>query len=288
VFFTQLVNGLIVGSGYGLVAVGLNYTLGLARVFNFAYGAFYAWAAYAGIAIGGALAWGGHVNYVAVCLLTLIVMAVIAALFAVGVVFPAITRSDMTVMVATLGVSIAMPNLAQMLFGSDATSLPSSLTQHNIHLDSVRINAQGLVSIVAALVFTTALVLFNNGTRIGTRLRAAAENRELAAASGVNVSLSHVVAVVVGIIVATIACVSFSPLTVVTTTMGNQVLIVAFAAIAMAGIGRLWGALIVGFGIGVFEAMFVAYVNPTYSSVAIYAALILLLLVRPKGLFGGH
>jgi branched-chain amino acid transport system permease protein len=284
VFLSQLLNGIVTGSGYGIVAVGLTYTLGLARIFNFAYGTFYVFAAYVAIKLSPVAAGG----YVLASLIAVLAVATGGIIFAIVVVFPSIRRSDLAVMIATLGVDIALTNVGQKIFGANTEALNSPLTNHLIRLGGQKISAQGILTVVASFALTGALSWFILKTRRGTQLRAAAEHSELAAASGINVSVNYILAVVIGIVVAALGAVLYAPLTVVTSSSGNDILLISFAVIALAGVGQLWGALAVGFGVGIFESLFVGYVNSTYPDVVVYLLLILVLLVRPRGLFRGH
>jgi branched-chain amino acid transport system permease protein len=217
-----------------------------------------------------------------------VAVAIGGIVFAVAVVFPSIRRSDLAVMIATLGVDIALTNVGQKLFGANTEALNSPLTNDQIKLGSHQISAQGVLTIVASIVLTGLLSWFILRTRRGTQLRAAAEHGELAAASGMNISRNYILAVVIGIVVAAFGAILYAPLTVVTSSSGNDILLISFAIIALAGVGQLWGALIVGFGVGIFESLFVGYVNSTYPDVVVYLVLILVLLARPRGLFRGH
>jgi branched-chain amino acid transport system permease protein len=284
VFLSQLLNGIVTGSGYGIVAVGLTYTLGLARIFNFAYGTFYVFAAYVAIKLSPVAAGG----YVLASLIAVLAIATGGIIFAIVVVFPSIRRSDLAVMIATLGVDIALTNVGQKIFGANTEALNSPLTNHLIRLGGHKVSAQGILTVVASFALTGFLSWFILKTRRGTQLRAAAEHSELAAASGINVSVNYILAVVIGIVVAALGAVLYAPLTVVTSSSGNDILLISFAVIALAGVGQLWGALAVGFGVGIFESLFVGYVNSTYPDVVVYLLLILVLLVRPRGLFRGH
>jgi branched-chain amino acid transport system permease protein len=282
-FLSELISGIILGSAYGTIAVGLTYTLGLARIFNFAYGTFYVFAAFAIIKFNSAP--GG---YLTASILAILAVAVGGVAFAVVIIFPTLRRGGLTVMVATLGVDIALTNYAQDLFGPQTQFVSSPLTQDNIHISGLLVNAQDILTVVGAFAITGALSWFILKTKRGAQLRAAAENSDLAAASGINIRQSYTLAVIIGILVAALGAVFYAPLTVVTTTSGDQLLLIAFAVIAFAGVGRLWGALVVGIAIGVFDSLFVAYVNATLAEVIVYLGLILLLIVKPRGIFGGY
>lgn len=281
----QIINGLSIGSGLAIMGVGLTYTLGLARIFNFAYGTFFVVAAYAIIKIESA--WGADFWLAAIA--GLIAAAVAGVLFTALFIFPTLKRGGITVMMATLGADIALTNLLQEVFGANVQSVSSPLV--GVHLLSsaqIEFSAQDLASVAAAVGITAAVSWYLHRTTSGYRLRAAAENSDLAAASGVNVRRMYLLAVTVGIAIVGVGAVFYAPLTVLTNTSGTAMLLIAFGVVAIAGVGRLWGAFAVGLAYGVFQSLFVQYVNGTLATVALYAGLIVLLAFRPRGLFGEY
>lgn len=282
--FGQIVTGLVTGGGYAVVAIGLSYTLGLARVMNFAFGSFYMLGAF----IAAFLIAQFQLPYVAAGMVTLIVIAILGWVFSRVVVISAMKISEAAVMIATLGVSVAIANLAQAVFGADVSYIPTPSINVLYHFGSATVTQQAIIVLVAAPVIAAVVSSLMSRTILGTRIRAAAEAPALAAVTGVNVPQVQMIAVVIGIVLAALAALLYAPVTVISVFMGDEILLKAFAITALAGIGQLWGALAVALGIGIFESLFTTYVDPSYSTAAIYALLVLTLAVLPRGIFRGH
>lgn len=280
----QTISGIVAGGGYAVVAVGLSYTLGLARVMNFAFGTFYMLAAF----VVTFLMTRWSLPFALAGLLTVAVAIALGWAFGRGVVLPAMRISPAAVMIATLGMGVALTNLAQAAFGADVSFIASPLMDTTYRLGSAVVSLQALVCVIAAPVITAMLSLFMNRTVLGQRIRATAEFPELASATGFNVPAIQVLAVVIGIVLAAVAAMLYAPVGVIYVLMGDEILLKAFAVTALAGVGRIWGALSVAFLVGIFEAWVGAFVSTAYSTAAIYGLLILALIFFPRGFFRGH
>lgn len=283
-FMGQVVTGLATGAGYAVVAVGLTYTLGLARIMNFAFGTFYMLAAFA---VATAMSVLG-LPYAGAALVAILLAAPVGWLFSRVIVLPALKISDPAVMIATLGVGVVLTNVAQLLFGSQVTFIASPFADVVYRFGSATVSLQSLILLVAAPLVTVGIAMFMSGTTTGRRIRAAAESPVLAAATGMNGPSIQVLAVTIGIGLAAIAAVLAAPVNVISVFMGDEVLLKAFAVATLAGIGRIWGAFGLGLAIGVFEALVSGYLSTAYSTAAIYGLLILTLIFYPRGLFSGH
>lgn len=280
----QTISGLVAGGGYAVVAVGLSYTLGLARVMNFAFGTFYMLAAF----IVTFLMVKAALPFAVAGVAMLVVTIGIGWVFGRVVVLPAMRISPAAVMIATLGTGVAMTNLAQAAFGADVAFISSPLMNVTYRIGSAALSLQAIVCVLAAPLLALGLTLFMNRTVLGQRIQATAEFPELASATGFNVPAIQVLAVVIGIALAAAAALLYAPVGVIYVLMGDEILLKAFAVTALAGVGRIWGALIVAFLIGIFEAWVGAFVSTAYSTAAIYGLLILALIFFPRGFFRGH
>ncbi|MCU1480690.1 MAG: hypothetical protein JWQ19_1476 [Subtercola sp.] len=283
--YGYLLNGLAAGGGYALVGVGLSFTIGTARVFNFAYGTMYMIATllvafFAGSALGQ--------GYLLACLIMIAIMAVLAFVFARIAVLPVINVSESAVMISTLAISLLLANLAQLVFGSQAQFIEGSFAKQVLHLGDALISTQAIIALVAAPIATLALVMFMRRTSTGLQIRATAQNPALAEATGVNTNTTFTIAVVIGIVLAALAGALYGPTSTVDAFSGDAILLKAFTVAALAGMGRLWGAVIVGVGMGVAESLFSGYASPAFASAFIYALLIVTLLFFPKGVFKGE
>jgi branched-chain amino acid transport system permease protein len=284
VFVSQVIVGLVSGAGYAVVAVGISYTLGLARVMNFAYGTFYTIAAYLCML---SINYFG-VPYLLAAAAAVVTVALLGLAFSYCVILPSMKVSDPTVMIATLGAGAAITSAAQWMFGADVAFVPSPFLNHSYRIAVASVTQQSLLIVVAAPVLTIGMALFMSHTVIGRRIVAVAEAPTLAAATGVNTPHVQALAATIGILLAAIASVLYSPTGVITVFAGDEVLLKSFAIAALAGIGRLQGALVTGLFIGLFEAMFSTFANLAYSTGATYALLVLTLIFFPRGLFRGY
>jgi branched-chain amino acid transport system permease protein len=283
-FFGQAVTGLLAGAGYAVVAIGLSYTLGLARVMNFAFGTFYMLAAF----VLSYLMTTYGLHYVVGSILAVLILGVVGWVFSRIVVIRAARVSEAGVMIATLGAGVAMTYGAQAYFGSATTFIAAPLADQGTRIGLASVSYQQILVLCMAPLITLLLDLFMHRTAPGRQIRAVAESPELAAATGVNIPVIQALAVTIGVVLGAIAAVLYAPVNVIWVFMGDEILLKAFAIAALAGIGSLWGALIVGLGVGVFEAEVTAFLSSAYSTAAIYAVLIIMLIVRPKGIFHGH
>lgn len=283
-FIGQAITGLLAGGGYAVVAIGLSYTLGLARVMNFAFGTFYMLAAF----VVSYLMTSLGLHYVLAAVAAVALLAAVGWAFSHIVVIRAARISEAAVMIATLGASIAMTYAAQAYFGAATGFIAAPFAMQSTRIGLASVSYQSLLVLVLAPLITLALDVFMKQSQLGRQIRAVAESPSLAAATGVNIPVIQALAVTIGVAMGALAAVLYAPVGVIWVFMGDEILLKAFAIAALAGIGSLWGALIVSLGVGVFEAEVTAFLSSAYSTAAIYGVLIFMLIVRPKGLFHGH
>lgn len=280
----QTVVGIVAGGGYAVVAIGLSYTLGLARVMNFAFGTFYMLAAF----VAAFLITSWSLPYLVAALLAIAAIVVLGIVFGRVIVLPSMRISPAAVMIATLGIGVVLTNLAQAVFGADVAYIDTPFAAMRVNLAGAVISAQSILCVAIAPILAYGLTLFMDRTLLGQRIRATAESPELASATGINVPSIQIIAVVIGIAMAAIAAMAYAPVGVIYVFMGDEILLKAFAVTALAGVGRIWGAMYLAFAIGIFEALVGAFVSTSYSTAAIYALLVVVLVFWPRGIFHGN
>jgi len=280
----QAVTGVFAGAGYAVVAIGLSYTLGLARVMNFAFGTFYMLAAFS---LSYVMAKTG-LSYLGAAPVILVIAAVAGWAFSRLVVIPAMRISEAAVMIATLGAGVALTYVAQAFFGSGTTFIQAPLAESSFKIGLATVSWQGVLVLVLAPVIALLLDVFMHRTVAGRHIRAVAESPALASATGVNLPLMQTLAVTMGVVLGALAAIVYAPVGVMSVFMGDDIMLKAFAITALAGVGRLWGALLVSLGIGIFEALVGAFISTAYSTAAIYMVLVATLIIRPRGIFHGH
>ena len=276
----QVVNGLVIGSGYACVALGWTVLLGAARLVNFAHGQMYMLAAF--------ICWFGltrlNLPLPLAAVLTIAAMAAIGLLLQCAMNRLVIAQNLTSLMIATLGVGYIIQGGAGIIFGGAPQSLRSMLHQMDVHVGDVWFTLQDVLVVVASLVLYAAVWLFLNRTRPGSTIRAIAEDPKLALVFGINVSIVYIgIFVIESVLVAT-AAILVAPRTPILTSMGFEEVIITFVIVVLGGIGNVVGALVASLTLGQFTAIFGALVSPAYATAAIFGLLVVLLVARPRGL----
>jgi branched-chain amino acid transport system permease protein len=282
VILGQLTLGLVNGSFYALLSLGLAVIFGLMGVVNFAHGAFYtlgAFAALLGLQYLGMNYW----------------VALIAAPLAVGVLGILTERlllrrlyglDPLYGLLLTFGLALIVEGSLHQVFGATGQSYPvppalaGALNLHFMFLPLYR----AWVILAAVLVcFGTWFVI--ERTRLGATLRAATENAPLLQSFGVNVPLLKAATYGGGVALAAFAGVLASPIVLVNSHMGSSLVIVVFAVVVIGGMGSILGAIVSGLLLGVIEG-FTKVIYPEASDIVVFVLMALVLILRPAGLFG--
>ncbi len=294
VFLEQLINGLTIGSFYGLIALGYSMVYGVLKLINFAHGDFFAVGSYIGytlLVMGSAFLtahlglWGGLAVTVLAAALSLAVVGVIVERVAYRPIYPA---GRLPAVVSALGASIILQNLIMIVWGPRYQAYPAKLIP-NIRLHIGSLNLTALQIVILAVSFTLMAVLYFviQKTTWGAAVRATALDRDTAALMGINFkkvirfiftlgpALGALTGVMVGMYYRQI---SF--------TMGWSYGLKAFTATILGGIGNLPGAMFGGLILGVLEMLGSVYISTAWKDVFVFLILILVLIFRPNGLFG--
>lgn len=279
---SQIVNGLTIGAEYALIAAGLALIFGVLGIVNFAHGEFYMIGAYLMFFIQDR----GELPYGVAAVLALVAMAVFGALFYFIVVHRILNLTWQIQLIATLATSIILVNFMIVVGSSLPQQIYSPLSGITLALGETRFSAQRVLILAAALIAFAALYLFLTYTKPGKAVRAMSQNREAAAVVGIPLHRVGLATVIVGSMLAGVASITIAPLYNVQPPMGQLVVIKAFAAVVMGGFGNVTGAIIAGFTLGLIEAMSVGYISSEYADAIVLGFMVLVLLVRPHGLFG--
>lgn len=280
-----VIQGLLLGGQYALIACGLSLTFGVMRIVNLAHGDLAVCGAYLALVLTSAL---GVPVWVTLPL-------VLPAAFAAGVVLQvllfgrALRHGELASVLVTFGLSVMIENLLLVKYTSDPRGLPPGA----LGLASFRIGSQITVSWLFLTAFLTAcavlsgLQLLLSRTSWGRKVRATADDLDTARLVGIRVR--PVFAGVAGIAVATAALAGVFIGTIGTFDpyQGTSSLIFAFEAVVIGGIGSLWGTLVGGMALGVTQVV-VGQVNQAYAVLAVHLLFLAVLAVRPSGLFAGH
>lgn len=279
-FAQQLINGLVLGSGYALIAIGWTLLLGAARLVNFAHGQLYMLGAFIAWVIMQKLGLSYFVA-VPVAVLALGLMGVLLQ----GMMLRLVMQQNLTsLMIVTLGFGYVIQGGAAKIFGGDPQAFVSPLTTANIRFGDLWFTWQDVMTLVGTLLLFAALWLVLNRTRLGAVVRCVAEDPKLAQLFGINAALVYV-----GVFVFECAAVALgaglvAPRSPILTSMGFDEVILTFVIVVLGGIGSVGGSLLAGFGLGLFTALFGALVSPAYTTAAAFIVLLAVLVLRPRGL----
>jgi branched-chain amino acid transport system permease protein len=273
-------NGLIVGSFYALMAIGLSLILGLNGVINFAHGGFMALAAYLAFTLVPYVGFWG----------ALVIAPILAG--GVGYVVEQLVvrrlylRDPLYSLLATFGLALIFQDLLRTIWGAQGLPLaiPDFLNQP-VSSTYFFVTGYRLFVVALAIISTAGLFAILRFTRLGVRIRAGNKDLETISAVGVNIYLLRSANFVLGIMFAGLAGILAAGQLGLTPTMGDSLIMPSFVAIVVGGVGSLLGSLLGGLIIGVASGVTTAFF-PAASEVVIYLIMGVMLIVRPRGLFG--
>lgn len=284
IFIEHVINGLTLGAFYALVTLGLSLVFGVARLVNFAHGDMFMVGGYALFLLLNLS--GVALPYPLIVVLVVLIAAAAGLLIERVVIHPILNRSWRVQAVATLGISIVLQNLALILFTSDPKQTPTPFSRQIIEIMDIRISAQRLIVLGAVIVVYLALQWFVKHTQTGKAMRAVSQNREMCQIVGIDVQRIALITFAISSGLAGLAAALMAPLFSVTPTMGSLLTLKALAAVILGGLGQVNGAFYAAFLLGLVEALFGGYVNYAYRDVVSFGLFVLILFVRPQGLFG--
>jgi len=279
----QMLNGLVLGSMYALVASGLTLIWGTMKMLNFAHGELYMI--------------GGYVIYFALLLLGVnpfwgILLAVLIA-FALGVLLERLILNpllekpgwDVSPIVATLGVSIFLQNFALKVWGERFKNV-SYFIEGTMDFAGFRIAYQRILILVVAATVMVGFWMYVKRSRFGMALRATAQDREAATILGINFHRVYLLTFGISSALAALAATMLAPLFLVNPWMGIPLLLKAFIVVVLGGLGSFGGAILGGFLLGSIESLAIVFISSEWKDVAAFLVLIGFLVFKPAGFFG--
>ncbi len=285
-FIQFLINGISLGSVYAIIALGYTMVYGIAKMLNFAHGDVIMIGAYTVLT----LLTGAGVHPIIAVLIGMV------ACTALGMTIEKIAykplrnaSSSLAVLITAIGVSYFLQNIALLIFGADTKSFVNIITLPSISLAGGELVLTGttIVTIIACIIIMSSLTLFVNKTKPGRAMKAVSEDRGAAQLMGVNVNATISLTFAIGSGLAAIAgvllCSAYPSLTPYTGAMPG---IKAFVAAVFGGIGSIPGAMVGGILLGIIEILGKAYISSQVADAIVFGVLIVVLLVKPTGLFG--
>ena len=276
----EVLNGVVLGVIYALVAAGLTLIFGMLDIPNFAHGAFYALGAYVAFTVMT------HAGFVPALIVAPIAVALLGlcidALF-----IRRLTRAGHTYQILfTLGIVLIVQEAIVLIWGADPLSveIPSAL-QGGIALGLISFPYYRLFLVVIALILIAAVWLGLERTKLGAIIRAGIEDAEMVDAIGYDVQRLFTMVFAIGVALAAIAGALILPLRGGQPAMGNDLIAISFVVVVIGGLGSYAGAVVGGIIVGLVQSL-MTLVFPAADEVAIFVAMALVLLLRPQGLFG--
>lgn len=285
--FQQLLNGIMLGGTYALLALGYTLIFGILRLLHIAHGEVFM----VGALIGLNLVLLGGVNIYAALLGGLVGAAIVGVLVERVAIRPLHREGQplplLAPLISTLGVGLILQDLAVKYYGGRQVRFPETIEIVTYHLGPVVVTSVQVVIILTSLLLMVALNLFLRGNLMGKAMRAVAENARTASLLGIDINrvilvtfaIASGLAGAAGVLVG-LAYGAISPF------MGVEIGLKGFAIIVIGGMGSIVGAMVAGLAIGLVEVLSVGYLASSYRDAFTFGFMVLVLLLRPQGLFG--
>lgn len=276
----QVLNGLMTGSVYVLVALGLVLIYGVMHVVNFAHGVLFM--------LGGYVAHFFFIHVVGsywVAVLGSMATLVVLGMVIENYVFRPLRDNLLNQVIAALGLILVIQNLVIVIWGPTGKYLTLPTTEMGIRLGFLRLSVHHVLIVGITFALVLLLYLFLTRTKFGTAVRATSQNREAATVVGINVNVMFLGTFAIGTALAALGGALVGPMFLFFPAMGDLPLLKALAAILLGGMGSVPGAVAGGFIIGVTESVATLYIPSDYKDTITFLIIIGILLLRPEGLF---
>ncbi|MGP9040645.1 branched-chain amino acid ABC transporter permease [Cytobacillus kochii] len=282
----QLINGLTLGSIYAIVALGFTLVFGVLGIINMAHGEIFMFGAFIGVMITSTLNAPLWVAFLGAIIITAI-MGYLLERFALRPLRHKQGVSHLAPLISTIGVSILLENLSHHLFGAGNHPFRTSFAEISFQIGSITVYLVQIVIFVISIVLMLVLTFWLGKTRAGKALRATAENLETASLLGVDtkktILMTVIIASAMGGIAGILVGMAFNS---VTPQMGLSMGLKGLAIIILGGMGSVRGAMFGGLILGLAETFIVVYGDSGYRDAIAFLAIIIIILIRPQGLFG--
>ncbi len=279
-FAQQVLNGLVTGSVYSLVALGLTLIYGTMQVPNFAHGHLYMLGAY----VSYTLVTTAGLNYWAAMAVSMMVLAMVGAALERLVFRPLRHAPHLNSMIAALGVMLFLEASAQIIWGEEFRHMDSPYPGV-ASVFGLLVTEHRLILIGAAALLMVALLLFLTRTVAGSAIRATAQNAEGALLVGIDTNRVAMMTFAISAALAAVAGSLIAPISLVYPSMGTMITLKAFAIVVVGGMGSVPGALAGGYLLALAESLGGTYLSATYQDLVAFVVLALVFTFRPSGLF---
>lgn len=280
-FSIALMNGIVIGMIYALSALGVSLVVGIMNVVNFAHGELYILAGYFSFIFADALGWNIYIS--------MAVAVGLVFLFGILIEYTLIRPTygnDMYSLILTFILSIVLQNAYLLIFGPYPNKPPNWVKGATNVFGQFYYGNQRLAALVAGVIVIVAVFVMLKKTWFGKIIRAASQDREMAELNGINTTSLNMLSFGLGCALAGAAGVILAPVFPVSPTSGLPVALTAFVVVVLGGMGSMWGCIVGGLTLGLVENFGAAFISTGYKHIFGFIILILVLAVRPVGLFG--
>jgi branched-chain amino acid transport system permease protein len=280
-FAQVLFSGLALGSIYGLVALGFAVVFKATDVFNFSQGMLAVCGAFFAVTAISML----QLPFAVAILFMLLASAILGVIIHVMLIQPLSGCSMLAVIMVTIALSIVLRAAIEIFYGPQGRTLTTPLPSGVIQIGQLRISQLHLTAALVSWACMGAFGAFFRYTSVGLLMRATADGHEAAVVSGINVNAMNRLAWGIGSVLAAIGGMFLAQLQIASTEL-ETIGLLALPAVVIGGMQSIPGAIVGGLLVGLIEQFSASYISPKSSDIAIYAVLLVILLVRPWGLFG--
>ena len=280
VLLPQLLHGLVFGAALGLLALGLTVIFGLLGVMNFAHGELFMLGAYAGIGVIGATG-----SFWVALLAAPLLVGIVGAVTEMATLRPIYDREPLYGLILTFGLALVFREGVRQIWGGDMRRILPPFPGSTPILGMTYPNYRLFLLAMSAVVLL-AIWLFFTRTRAGIIVRAAVQDSEMLDGLGVNVRRVFTLTFAASAALAALAGLLLAPVFTVYPQMGVEMILLAFIVVILGGMGSLGGSVVAAFIIGIAQSLFSLWMNPQRVAIAIFGIMIVVLIVRPRGLFG--
>jgi branched-chain amino acid transport system permease protein len=280
-FIDLLINGIVLGSIYSLMAIGYTMVWNILRFINFAHGEVYMGGAFVAFFLSslGISIWIAYLGGV-------VAGALIGYLMEKLVYKKIRNAPKLNMLIAAIGLSILLQNLAQLIWGATPQRLHSPFLVNHIMIGSTQFSYHYFFILIITVILMLALEFFMNRTLVGKAVQAASQNIQAAELMGINANKIISITFAIGSAVGAIAGILLGPLYLVYPTMGALAGLKGFTASVLGGMGNIPGAMVAGLLLGILESLAAGYISSGYRDAVAMIILLIILLVRPQGIFG--
>ena len=278
----QVINGLVLGGIYALVALGLTMLYGILGIVNWAHGEFYMLGAFAGFCLVvdvGLSFWLGLLG-------ALIVMGLLGVVLELLVLRPLRQKPHINTILGTLGLSIFILNVSLLIWGAEPRRFPAPFSEV-ITISGVSATGQRLIVLIVATICILMLHFVVTHTKAGKAMRACEQDMEAANLMGIEVNYIAMLTVALSASLAGVAGTLVGPIFLVYPQMSIQAVLKAFVVVIVGGLGNIKGAIFAGLLVGLAESFTAGFISSYFKEIVTFGILLLTLIIRPEGLFGG-